>query len=343
MYLGMNIVDFLANYFLFFFKLLTILVSFLIVLIILKGDKDLKKKKGAICFEDLSNEFDELKESYAELIADEQSEAEEKENKKAEKKWWQFWKKKSASAEDDTKALPKLFVLDFDGDMAANAAQNLKQEVNAILSVAKENDEVFVRLKSPGGVVNGYGLASAQLERFKEKNFNLTVAVDEVAASGGYLMACVADKIVAAPFAIIGSIGVVAQLPNFHRLLEKYDIDYEQFTAGKYKRTVTMFGENTDEGREKFKEELEDIHVIFKAYVNQHRPQVNIDEIATGEHWLGSQALTLNLVDELQTSDAYLLSKLEAFRVIHVSYVERKTLRSSALKILAKIQSRFSY
>ncbi|WP_345667778.1 protease SohB [Wohlfahrtiimonas larvae] len=339
----MNIVDFLANYFLFFFKLVTILVSLLIILIIIKGGKDLKKKKGAICFEDLSDEFNELKESYHDLIADEKSEDEQNEQKKSEKKWWQFWKKKSEIKEDEQKPLPKLFVLDFDGDMAANAAQNLKQEVNAILSVAKENDEVFVRLKSPGGVVNGYGLAAAQLERFKEKNYNLTVAVDEVAASGGYLMACVANKIVAAPFAIIGSIGVVAQLPNFHRLLEKYDIDYEQFTAGKYKRTVTMFGENTDEGREKFKEELEDIHTIFKAYVNQHRPQVNIDEIATGEHWLGSQALTLNLVDELQTSDAYLLSKLETFRVIHVGYVERKTLRASALKILAKVQSRFSY
>ncbi|GAA5101206.1 protease SohB [Wohlfahrtiimonas larvae] len=335
--------DFLANYFLFFFKLVTILVSLLIILIIIKGGKDLKKKKGAICFEDLSDEFNELKESYHDLIADEKSEDEQNEQKKSEKKWWQFWKKKSEIKEDEQKPLPKLFVLDFDGDMAANAAQNLKQEVNAILSVAKENDEVFVRLKSPGGVVNGYGLAAAQLERFKEKNYNLTVAVDEVAASGGYLMACVANKIVAAPFAIIGSIGVVAQLPNFHRLLEKYDIDYEQFTAGKYKRTVTMFGENTDEGREKFKEELEDIHTIFKAYVNQHRPQVNIDEIATGEHWLGSQALTLNLVDELQTSDAYLLSKLETFRVIHVGYVERKTLRASALKILAKVQSRFSY
>lgn len=333
--------DFLADYFLFFFKLITILVSFIVVLIFIKGGRDFKKKKGEIVFEDLSDEFNELKESYNDLVADEQEDDESQKN--SSKKWWQFWKKKSDNEKDEKKILSKLFVIDFDGDMAANAAQNLKQEVNAVLSVAKENDEVLVRLKSPGGVVNGYGLAAAQLERFKEKNFNLTVAVDEVAASGGYLMACVANKIVAAPFAILGSIGVVAQLPNFHRLLEKYDIDYEQFTAGKYKRTVTMFGENTDEGREKFKEELEDIHIIFKDYVGKHRPQMDIEKIATGEHWLGTQALTLNLVDELQTSDAYLLSKLEVFRVIHVGYVERKSLRSSALKILAKIQSRFSY
>lgn len=333
--------DFLANYFLFFFKLATFLVALIVLLVIVKGDRDIRKKKGAIYFEDVSDEFDELKESYDMLISDE--EADDAEDKKKAKKWWQFWKKKAKPEDEEKKFLAKLFVIDFDGDMAANAAQNLKQEVNAVLSVAKENDEVLIRLKSPGGVVNGYGLAAAQLERFKEKSFNLTVAVDEVAASGGYLMACVANKIVAAPFAIIGSIGVVAQLPNFHRLLEKYDIDYEQFTAGQYKRTVTMFGENTDEGREKFKAELEEIHVVFKEYVAKHRPQVNIDEIATGEHWLGSQALSLNLVDELQTSDAYLLSKLEAFRVIHVGFVERKSLRDSTLKILAKIQSRFPF
>lgn len=338
----MNTVEFLSDYFLFLFKLVTLACVVIVVLALIKGGKDLKKKKGAIYFEDVSDEFNELKESYNDLIADEEAETDVK-SEAAQKKWWQFWKKKAADKKSDTTVQQKLFIIDFDGDVAANAAQNLKQEVNAVLSVAKENDEILVRLKSPGGVVNGYGLAAAQLERFKEKQFNLTVAVDEVAASGGYLMACVANKIVAAPFAIVGSIGVVAQLPNFHRLLEKYDIDYEQFTAGKYKRTVTMFGENTDEGREKFKEELEEIHVVFKDYVAKHRPQVDIEKIATGEHWLGTQALAMNLVDELQTSDAYLLSKLEAFRVIHVGYVERKTLRSSALKVLAKIQSRFSY
>ncbi len=331
--------DFLANYFLFFLKLTTIVVALVMILIVLKSGRDLKKKKGEIQFDDLSDAFEELKASYQDLIEDEAAE----DAQKSQKKWWQFWKKSQEMADSEKKPQPKLFVIDFDGDTAAHAAQNLKQEVNAILSVAKAEDEVLVRLTSPGGVVNGYGLAAAQLERFSAKQLNLTVAVDEVAASGGYLMACVADRIVAAPFAIIGSIGVVAQLPNFHRLLEKYNIDYEQFTAGKYKRTVTMFGENTEEGREKFKEELEDVHVIFKEYVAKHRPQVDIEKIATGEHWLGSQALNLNLVDALQTSDDYLLSKLTDFRVIHVAYVERKSLRSGMLKMLAKLQARFSY
>lgn len=331
--------DFLANYFLFFLKLTTIVVALVMILIVLKSGRDLKKKKGEIQFDDLSDAFEELKASYQDLIEDEAAE----DAQKPQKKWWQFWKKSQEMADSEKKTQPKLFVIDFDGDTAAHAAQNLKQEVNAILSVAKAEDEVLVRLTSPGGVVNGYGLAAAQLERFSAKQLNLTVAVDEVAASGGYLMACVADRIVAAPFAIIGSIGVVAQLPNFHRLLEKYNIDYEQFTAGKYKRTVTMFGENTEEGREKFKEELEDVHVIFKEYVAKHRPQVDIEKIATGEHWLGSQALSLNLVDALQTSDDYLLSKLTDFRVIHVAYVERKSLRSGMLKMLAKLQARFSY
>ena len=108
-----------------------------------------------------------------------------------------------------------------------------------------------------------YGLAASQMQRIRDKKLKLTVCVDKVAASGGYMMAVVADKIIAAPFAVLGSIGVLAQVPNFHRLLKKHDVDFEMLTAGKYKRTLTMFGENTDKGREKFQEDIEDTHVLF--------------------------------------------------------------------------------
>ena len=192
--------------------------------------------------------------------------------------------------------------------------------------VATENDEVFVRLESGGGVVHGYGLAASQLMRLREKNIPLTVSVDKVAASGGYMMACVGNRIIAAPFSIIGSIGVIAQIPNFHRVLKKHDVDFEQFTAGEFKRTVTMFGENTDEAKAKFREEIEDIHVLFKDFIVQHRPDVDIVKVSTGESWPGTRALERNLVDELKTSDDYLLENSQHADIYEISYVSKKSL-----------------
>ncbi|MGK3627588.1 protease SohB, partial [Acinetobacter sp. A11] len=149
----------------------------------------------------------------------------------------------------------KIFVLDFKGDIQASAVENLREEITLILATAKAGrDRIVVRLESPGGMVHGYGLAAAQLVRLRDAGFHLTICVDKVAASGGYMMACIANEIIAAPFAIVGSIGVVAQVPNFNRLLKEHNVDFELYTAGQYKRTVTMFGENTPEGKAKFEE-----------------------------------------------------------------------------------------
>ena len=189
------------------------------------------------------------------------------------------------------------FVLDFHGDIKATEVQQLREEISTLLTVAQAEDEVIVRLESSGGMVHAYGLAAAQLARIKEAGLNLTVCIDKVAASGGYMMACVADKILAAPFAVVGSIGVVAQVPNFHDLLEKHDIDVEVFTAGKYKRTVTVFGENTEEDKQKFQQELEETHKLFKDFVRKYRPSLDVEQVATGEHWYGEDAITRNLVD----------------------------------------------
>jgi serine protease SohB len=201
-----------------------------------------------------------------------------------------------------------LFVLDFDGDIRASAVSGLRESITALMQVVEPEDEVLVRLESGGGMVHSYGLAASQLTRLRDAGVTLTVAVDKVAASGGYMMACVADRIVAAPFAIIGSIGVVAQVPNFNRLLKDKHIDFEMHTAGAYKRTLTLFGENTDEGRAKFREDLEDTHGLFKAFVASNRPGLDIDAVATGEHWYGSQALDLKLVDAISTSDDLMLA-----------------------------------
>ena len=208
----------------------------------------------------------------------------------------------------------RVFVLDFDGDIKASAVKHLREEISAIISTANKGDEVVLRLESGGGMVHGYGLAAAQLVRLKEAGLTLTVCVDKIAASGGYMMACVADKILAAPFAVVGSIGVVSQMPNFNKWLKKHDIDYEMFTAGEYKRTVTMFGENDDEDRAKYKEELEQTHELFKHFVTTYRPQLDLSKVANGDHWYGEDALKLKLVDELSTSDAYLLKQMEDYQ-----------------------------
>ncbi len=219
---------------------------------------------------------------------------------------------------------PRTFVIRFDGDVAATAVEHFRIEVSAVLTMAQPRDEVVVCIESPGGMVHSYGLAASQMMRIRSKGIPLTAVVDRVAASGGYLMAAVANKIVAAPFAVIGSIGVVAQVPNVHRLLKKNDVDVEVLTAGKYKRTLTLLGENTDEGREKFRQELEDVHALFQDFVVENRPNLDIDAVATGEAWYGTRALALHLVDELAASDEYLIQRCQERDVFDIAWVEVK-------------------
>lgn len=328
--------EFLAEYGLFLAKTLTFVVAIgvIISLVVSMGGRNKKSDKGHIEVTKLNEKFDHLRESLRDAMLDDE---EYKEFEKAEKKRLKeekAQKKKAAKefsktktdADSDVAAKKRVFVLDFYGDIKASGVESLREEISTVLTLAKPTDEVVVKVESGGGMVHGYGLASSQLARITSKNIPLTVCVDKVAASGGYMMACVANKIVAAPFAILGSIGVVAQLPNFHKILKKNDIDYEMFTAGEYKRTVTMFGENTEKGRAKFVEELEDTHVLFKDFVSEHRPQVDVAKVATGEVWFGLRAKDVNLVDELQTSDEYLFSQAETADIYEVEFTHKKTL-----------------
>ena len=244
--------------------------------------------------------------------------------------------KKPKKKKKDKNSYPSRFVLDFKGDIAASQVEQLRQEVTAILSVATAKDEVVIRLESPGGSVHGYGLAAAQLQRIRDQHIPLTVCVDQVAASGGYLMACVANQIIAAPFAIIGSIGVVAQLPNFHRWLKKNNIDVELLTAGEYKRTLTMFGENTDSGRKKFQADLEKIHTNFRNYILVNRHDLAINEVATGEHWLATDALALGLIDRLQTSDDYLTQNRNHYKTYAIVLQTKQPWHVKLLKPLTQ-------
>lgn len=312
--------DFLAEYATFLAKTVTLVVAILVVLISFAAlrSKGRRKAAGQLQVSKLNDFYKGLRERLEQSLLDkDQLKALRKSESKTEKK----------NSKKKPEAKPRVFVLDFDGDIKASATESLRHEITALLSLATAKDEVVLRLESGGGMVHSYGLASSQLARIREAGVPLTVCIDKVAASGGYMMACIGEKIISAPFAILGSIGVVAQLPNVNRLLKKHDIDFEVLTAGEYKRTLTVFGENTEKGREKFQEDLDITHQLFKNFVSRYRPQLAIDEVATGEVWLGVAALDKQLVDALQTSDEYLATKAKTAEVFHLHYAERKSLQ----------------
>lgn len=316
--------EFLFDYGLFLAKALTLLAVLVLLLLIISGvtQRHRENESGHIEVKNVNETIDNLSFSLKQLVLKpHQRKREQKENRKRKKKEKRAENKDANSGVNDRN---RVFVIDFLGDIHASGVKSLREEVTAILSVARDIDEVLIRLESPGGIVHGYGLAASQLRRITNQGLNLTVAVDKVAASGGYMMACIGNRIIAAPFALLGSIGVVAQMPNFHRFLKNRDVDVEVLTAGKHKRTLTVFGENTDKGREKFVQELEDVHTLFKEFVSDNRPQVNIDAVSTGEAWYGTRAIQNDLVDELMTSDEFITNKCKDSDVFLVKYVLHK-------------------
>lgn len=258
-------------------------------------------------------------------------------SKKAYRAWVKAERKRAkARAQTDSGPRKRLFVVDFNGDLRATEVAALRVLVTTILLDAQDGDAALVRVENAGGTVHEHGLAASQLARLRARGIHLTVAVDKVAASGGYLMACVADRIVAAPFAVLGSIGVLAELPNFHRLLERHGVDFELHTAGEHKRTLSLFGENTQAGREKLKEQLEETHALFKGFVAEYRPALDLARVATGEYWHGSRAVELGLVDELQTSDDLLLAASKERDLLHLKYSAHK---KPIERLVASLQS----
>ncbi|MHC2144207.1 protease SohB [Pseudomonas sp. 210_17 TE3656] len=311
--------EFLAEYASFLAKTATLVIAILVVLSAIAGlrGKGRRKAGGQLQVNKLNEFYKDLRERLESSLLDKaQLKALRKQQAKAQKQ-------QKKTPEDK----PRVFVLDFDGDIKASATESLRHEITAVLSLATPRDEVVLRLESGGGMVHSYGLAASQLARIRQAGIPLTVCIDKFAASGGYMMACIGDRIVSAPFAILGSIGVVAQLPNVNRLLKKHDVDFEVFTAGEYKRTVTVFGENTEKGREKFQEDLDVTHQLFKDFVSRYRPQLHIDDVATGEVWLGVAALNKQLIDELKTSDEYLGDRAREANLYHLHYAERKSLQ----------------
>ena len=313
------------EYGLFLLKVITILISVIALISFVAASKKSNTSEG-LEIENLNEKYKGLSDSLNKAVMEKD---EWKKKQKSEKAIAKKNKKKKTRK-------PKAYILDFIGDIKASAVPSLREEVTAILDIAKRNDQIVLRLDNHGGVVHEHGLAASQLARIREKKIHLTVVVDKVAASGGYLMASVANKIYAAPFAILGSIGVIAQLPNFNRLLDNYGVDFEQITAGQYKRNVTMFGKNTDEDREKLKDQLEEIHELFKSSVNEYRPQLDLERVATGEHWYGSKALELGLIDEIKTSDELLIEMAKKYEIFSVKLKVKKPLKK---RLLSNIDS----
>ena len=346
--------DIFADYGLFLAKTVTAVVALgLLLSLVINANEKMRhaSDKGHIEIIKLNQRYQEVSEAMMLAVVDEsEQKAMAKKLQKEKKKQAKGLKKASSGEGEKAETRSRVFVLNFDGNISASAVTDLREEITAVLTQASSDDEVVIKLESAGGMVHSYGLASSQLDRLRKQDISLTVCVDKVAASGGYMMACVADKILAAPFAIVGSIGVVAQMPNFNKLLKKHDVDYEILTAGEHKRTLTLFGENTDKGRKKFIEDLEDTHSLFKDYVAHRRPQVELSKIATGEVWYGSRALDLALVDELKTSDEYLMQRVSEADVYEISYKTKKKLHQrlgiaaeeSADRLLVKWWNRFT-
>ncbi len=322
-------VDILMQYGLFLAKAVTIVMTIAIIIILGMSLSKRGRLQEKLEVNNLNQKYDlmalALKRSVLSRKHYKQEAKAEKARQKAEKK---------AKKEPDGRK--RIFVLNFRGDIKASEVASLREEITTVLTMATRKDEVLVRLENAGGLVHEHGLAASQLLRIKDRKIPLTVAVDKVAASGGYLMACVANRIIAAPFAIVGSIGVLAQVPNFHRLLNKHGVDFEQIKAGEFKRTVTVFGKNTDKDRKKLKEEVEDTHELFKSFVAENRPDLDIKRVATGEHWYGTRALELKLINNVQTSDDYLLAASKNADLYEVTYTTRKTFSE---KLVANIQS----
>ena len=303
--------EFLTEYGLFLAKAVTFLVVVAIILGLIASAGQ-KSKPQKIKIEHLNEKLDHLKKHLQHAVL---SKKQLKQIKKDEKK---------QSKQDSEEQKDKVYVLNFNGDIKAAQSEQMKDEITALLSLEGGISEIVVKVESGGGMVHQYGFAASQLERIKQSGIPLTVCVDKVAASGGYMMAVVADKIIAAPFAILGSIGVIAQLPNFNRLLKKNDIDFEVHTAGEYKRTLTLFGENTDKARDKFRDDLADVHTLFKDFVSERRSVVDVAKVANGDVWYGQKALEVNLVDEIQTSDEYLQKRCESADVYLLSSEKKK-------------------
>ena len=329
--------EFLVDYGMFILKFLTVLIGILFVALIIIGAA--KQRSRSSRSQEVELEVTYLNNAFKRTAAPLRNTLFSKKQRAAERKQMQKEAKIRKKKGADAKKIA--YVINFQGDIRASQVSNLAQIVSSLIDVTSPGQEVILRLESAGGFVHTYGLATAQLLRLRKRKLNLVICVDKVAASGGYMMAAVASKIYAAPFSILGSIGVIGQIPNLNAFLKDKKVDIEQHTAGEYKRTLTVFGKNTPKGRKKFQEDLNTTHKLFKDVVQQYRPKIALRKVATGEIWYGSEARKLNLIDEVLTSDEYLHQKCRQADVYEINVKEKKTLTKRLGKMGEDATNRF--
>ncbi|CAL4042664.1 Probable protease SohB [Buchnera aphidicola (Phyllaphis fagi)] len=321
--------DFICEYGLFLFKIVTVFICFIIIFLFFSYCAQKKTKtEGILKITNIIDHYNNMKHI---IISS-------KNNKYQKKTWFkkkntQYLKHKNSNFES---LKPTLYIIDFYGDIHASEVSSLREEISAIISVSKQHDEVLLRLESAGGTIHEYGLAASQLQRLREKNIKLIISIDKIAASGGYMMACIGNHISASYFSIIGSIGVVSLIPNFYKLLKKHNIDIELHTAGDYKRTLTLFGKNTENDRQYFKNKLNNTHDLFKNFIYKMRPCLNLNEISNGDYWFGITALEKKLIDSISTSDDLILEKIKDFNIFHIQYIKPKKIFNRFLHYFVK-------
>ena len=323
--------EFVLQYGLFVAKTATIVVAAGVLVALVAGLSRRGRQPDRLQVTRLNDHYRSLKQALeASILPRKHFKVEEKARRQERK----ALRKRSAEEAEKSR---RVFVINFRGDIRASAVAALREEVTALLTIARAEDEVVLRLENAGGLVHDHGLAASQLERIRSRGIPLTVAVDKIAASGGYMMACVGNRILAAPFAVLGSIGVLMQLPNFHRILDAHGVDFELLKGGEYKRKLTVFGENSDADRARMQQEIDETHALFKDFVGEHRSQLDIGAVATGEHWYGRQALELVLCDELRTSDDYLLAASQEAELYELVYTTRKPLARKLATLIGNL------
>ncbi|MDP3296608.1 MAG: signal peptide peptidase SppA [Thermodesulfovibrionia bacterium] len=178
--------------------------------------------------------------------------------------------------------------------------------IDELKTYAKDSSikAVVIRIDSPGGAV-----APAQ-EIYKEivklkKEKKVVASMGSVAASGGYYIACPADKIVANPGTLTGSIGVIMEIPNIEGLMKKIGVETKVIKSGKHKDIASMFKSMTEEERKILQSVLDDVHDQFIRAVSEGRNMKyeNIKELADGRIFTGKKAKELGLVDTLGNLD----------------------------------------
>lgn len=226
-----------------------------------------------------------------------------------------------------------VFVIDYVGSMMASEVVYLTAKIDAIILKSNKDDEVVINITSPGGAVSGYGLVASQIKRLKTAGLKITATVDTVAASGGYMAAVVSDEIIAAPFAMVGSIGVVANVMIYEELLKNIGIQTNVYTSGDSKRTVVPSRVPNAEEEAKLEAQLEEIHSRFKDHVLSFRPDIDEDKVFTGQAFLAADAINFGLVDKIGTSDELLLNLYkDGHRLIEVQFIIEENIGGSVTK-----------